>query len=201
MVGEWQVIKCGLARRIIEYLHVVIDCLLVRQMEVILHMIRGVQMVACHILFFSIFCISLFCKGRSYIASGEWFRLLVRVVLLESGESMDVVSFWRNYQVFCWPNWFFISAANSRLLIFALLFLKYFFVCFQACEDRIWLPLCPREVILVPCFEVTHRPPEPLLEAGSDQLRVIAFADIVLIRGKRDNWEDSAHIVWSIYFH
>lgn len=47
----------------------------------------------------------------------------------------------------------------------------------------------PHEVVIVPPFEVAHGPPEPRLEGGADQDGVIAFADVVLVRGERGGWK------------
>ena len=56
-------------------------------------------------------------------------------------------------------------------------------------QDFVRLPLSPQEVVFAPVIEVAHRPPETGFEGSSDEYRVVAAADVVLVRRERRNWE------------
>ena len=45
-------------------------------------------------------------------------------------------------------------------------------------------PLGPDEVELLPVLKVTSRPPEAILEAVTNQVRVVSLAHIVFVRRK-----------------
>jgi len=51
----------------------------------------------------------------------------------------------------------------------------------EAGEDLVGLPLGPQEVVLVPLFEVSHRPPEPLLHASPHQDRVVPLPNVIFV--------------------
>ena len=62
------------------------------------------------------------------------------------------------------------------------------------------LPLGPDEIELLPVLKVTSRPPEAILQAVTNQVRVVALAHIVFVRRKRQLWEDNGQTVLKIQF-
>ena len=63
---------------------------------------------------------------------------------------------------------------------------------FQSLYDFVVFPLSPGEVVIAVVVEVAHRPPEPLLEARSDYLRVISLFEEVLIGREGSNRKASS---------
>ena len=66
---------------------------------------------------------------------------------------------------------------------------------FQACDYTIGLPLGPHEVVLLPGVEIAHRPPESSLETSAHQLRIIAFANVVLVGIEGGTRKNKANVV------
>ena len=56
-----------------------------------------------------------------------------------------------------------------------------FLVSFDFGDDLVGFPLRPNEVVLVPFFEVAHRPPETLLQTVPHEDRVVALTYVVLV--------------------
>ena len=71
---------------------------------------------------------------------------------------------------------------------------------FQSLNYFIVLPLSPGEVVIAVVVEVAHRPPEPLLEARSDYLRVISLFEEVLIWREGSDRKACRVTVGLIYF-
>jgi len=85
VISQGQVVKCTLASGLIVDEHVVVEGFLVREMEIVLHVIRGPDRVARHILLTVIdnFCVAF--RHHSYDTRAKWFQrqsFLVGVLLL-----------------------------------------------------------------------------------------------------------------------
>ena len=85
MISQWQVIERVLLGTFIVYFHVVVDCLLVRQMKVIFLVVSGAVGVTCDILFFVLAILSFYLSVHPFwrsIACSKWLqRLFVKRLL------------------------------------------------------------------------------------------------------------------------
>ena len=78
---------------------------------------------------------------------------------------------------------------------------EYLFVRLDLRENFIALPLGPKEVVLTPVFKVSHWPPETRLQSCSNQDRIIAPANVVLVGRECGSREFEIEVVWLIDFN
>ena len=79
-------------------------------------------------------------------------------------------------------------------------FLLGFFVRFETFDYLVRLPLGPREVVVRPLVVVAHRPPKPILETRPHLHRVVAAANVVLVRCEGRDWESGVSTVRFVDF-
>ena len=80
------------------------------------------------------------------------------------------------------------ALAASFLVLVLLLSFKHVFMRLDRVQNLIGFPLGPNKVVILPVIIITHTPPESRFESSSNNTRVIASPDIILIWCKTRIW-------------
>ena len=184
MECEWKYFPPILASRLVVYLHVVINSLLIAKMEVVFHVPICNNMMRSwrSIIFFLNYNI---CYLNLIIfASTAWYAWVSILLLLYLMNNLLSI-LWQSRSSFS-PGWrsqkcfsarVAVSVSDCHLgrhetvtcillpIVWSSLWLLHFLVSLYLGKDLIGFPLSPQKVVLMPLFEVTCWPPEPRLKS------------------------------------
>ena len=120
--------------------------------------------------------------------------ILRRIRFLERSQSLIFMAFGCMQKIFSRRAWIFISGKHGRSLRITGLVLGFvlftnLFVSFETLNNPVVFPLWPGEIVLVPRFVITQRPPKSRLQSLPNNLWIIAFAYIVFVGNEGLNGE------------